>query len=154
MKTVQKDSVIDVDYEGRLEDGSIFDTSIEEVAKKEETYDENRAPYVPLHVTLGKSQLIPGFENGLMGMKEGQEKTVNIPSDEAYGPYRKELIIAFDKNEERDKQLEIGRIVLVNVQGNKMPGKVVEIAEKVKVDFNHPLAGKNLIFKLKLVKIY
>ena len=74
MKYVKSDSTISVDYEGRLNDGKLFDTSIEDVAKKEGVYAKERT-YEPLHFTLGKGMLIQGFEDAVIGMEEGQEKT-------------------------------------------------------------------------------
>ncbi|MBS3174412.1 peptidylprolyl isomerase [Candidatus Woesearchaeota archaeon] len=152
MKTVKENSTVDVDYEGRLEDGKLFDTSKENIAKEEGIYSEER-PYEPLHVTLGEGMLIKGFENALIDMGEGEEKTVKIKSEEAYGERREELVQKFKKDAERDKELKIGTALMVNVQGQEIPGIVVEVSDDIVVDFNHPLAGQDLTFKLKVVKI-
>lgn len=152
MKIVKENSTVDVEYEGRLDDGALFDTSKEELAKKEGVYAEGR-PYEPLHITLGQGMLIKGFENALVGMKEGEEKTVKIKSSEAYGDSKEELIQHIDKDSERDKDLQVGMVVLVNIQGRQVPARVSEVSDKIALDFNHPLAGKDLTFKLKVVKI-
>ena len=152
METVKPGSHVEVDYEGRLDDGTLFDTSKEDVAKKEGQYNEERE-YHPLHVTLGQGMLIRGFENALIGMKVGEEKTVKLMAEEAYGEKREELIKTFPKDAERDKDLQVGMVVLVNIQGRQVPARVSEVSDKIALDFNHPLAGKDLTFKLKVVKI-
>ncbi|MFW6376081.1 MAG: FKBP-type peptidyl-prolyl cis-trans isomerase [Thermoplasmatota archaeon] len=81
---VKDGDFVKVDYTGRLEDGTIFDSSIEEVAKKSNYYDENRN-YEPLGFTVGQGELIPGFEDGVKGMSEGEKKEVEIPPEEGYG---------------------------------------------------------------------
>ncbi|MBI2148529.1 peptidylprolyl isomerase [Candidatus Woesearchaeota archaeon] len=152
MKKVQKGSVVDVDYEGRTADGKLFDTSKEDLAKKENNYFEGRE-YQPLHVTLGEGLLIKGFENGLIGMEEDEEKTINIEAKDAYGEKRPELIKTFPKNTEKDKDLKEGMVVLVNIEGKQIPATVVEVSDNISLDFNHPLAGKDLTFKIKVLKI-
>ncbi len=152
MKIVKESSTIDVEYEGRLENGELFDTSKEELAKKEGIFHEERN-YEPLHVTLGQGMLIKGFEDALLGMHEEEEKTTKIDSQNAYGDKREDLIKTFPKDLERDKELKIGMVVFVDLQGKQVPAKVVGIDEEISLDFNHPLAGKNLTFTLKVVKI-
>lgn len=152
MKKVKVGSVIDVDYEGRFDDGKLFDTSKADVAKKEGVYVEER-DYAPLHVTLGQGMLIKGFEDALIDMEEGQEKTVNIKAKDAYGETKLELIKNFKKDPERDKELNVGLVVLVNVEGRQIPARVSEVSENISLDFNHPLAGKDLTFKIKVVKV-
>lgn len=152
MKIVNEHSHVDVDYEGRLEDGRLFDTSKEDVAKQEGVYHEGRE-YTPLCVELGHGMLIKGFEDALIGMKEGEEKTVKIESKDAYGNKKEELIQRFDRDPERDKELKVGMMVAVDIQGRQMPALVIEAGEKIALDFNHPLAEKNLTFKIKVVKI-
>ena len=149
MKNVSNGSIVDVDYEGRTEDGKLFDTSKADVAKKEETFQEQRN-YEPLHITVGQGMLIKA---ALIGMEEGQEKTVKIKSDDAYGERKQELIKTFPKDQERDAELKKGMVVLVNVEGRQIPALVTEVSDNISLDFNHPLAGKDLTFKIKVVKI-
>lgn len=82
--TVKEGDVVKVDYTGKLEDGSIFDSSIEELAKESEFYDESR-DYQPLQFTVGEGEVIPGFEEGVKGMEVGEEIEVEIPPEKAYG---------------------------------------------------------------------
>ena len=81
---VKEGDRIKVNYTGRLKDGTIFDSSIEEVAKEAEYYDPNR-DYEPLGFTVGEGNLIKGFEEGVKGMGVGDKKEVEIPPEEAYG---------------------------------------------------------------------
>lgn len=152
MKTVNKGSHVDVDYEGRLDDGRLFDTSKEDVAKAEGVYAEERE-YSPLHITVGSGMLIKGFEAALIGMHEGEEKTVKIEASDAYGETRSELIKTFKSDPERDGELKVGMIVLVNVEGKQIPARVCDVGENISFDFNHPLAGKDITFRIKVVKI-
>ncbi len=152
MKTVQQGSIVDVDYEGRTPDGNLFDTSNEELAKKENTHIAERK-YEPLHITIGSHMLIKGFEDALIGMKEGEEKTVVIKPADGYGERREELVKQFPKDAERDKELKEGMVVFVNIEERQIPAQVTQVSENITLDFNHPLAGKDLTFKIKVVKI-
>ena len=153
MKVVKENSTIDVDYEGRLEDGTLFDTSKKEVAEKEGAYAEERE-YTPLHVQLGNGSLIKGFESALIGMEEGETKTVTIKAADAYGESKEDLSRTFPKDKERDKELKEGMMLMVNVEERQFPARVLKVTEEeVTIDFNHPLAGKDLTFKLTIIKI-
>jgi FKBP-type peptidyl-prolyl cis-trans isomerase 2 len=138
--TVTENSNVKVHYTGRLEDETVFDTSLTEGRE-------------PLSVELGKGLLIPGFEKALHGLKVGEKKTINIPSDEAYGPIRTEMV------QEVEKQLvpegvEVGQVLTAEGPQGPMAVTVVEIKETtVVLDANHPLAGKDLIFDLELLEI-
>lgn len=81
---IEKGDHVEVDYTGKLKDGTIFDSSVEALAKKGGVYDKNR-DYQPLAFRVGDGELIAGFEKGVMGMEVGQKKTVEIPPEEAYG---------------------------------------------------------------------
>ncbi len=81
---VEDGDYVEVDYTGRLQDGTIFDSSIEEKAKKSKYYDKNR-DYEPLGFTVGEGQMIAGFEEAVKGMDVGEKKEVEIPPEKAYG---------------------------------------------------------------------
>ncbi|NBU82975.1 MAG: peptidylprolyl isomerase [Flavobacteriaceae bacterium] len=140
MKKVETNSSVKVNYTGRLEDGTIFDSSIVEGRE-------------PLDVQLGQGQLISGFEKGLIGMAEGEKKTIEIESPEAYGDPNEEFI-----NEIPKANVPEGVQVGETLQGMGPMGpvnvKVVAVNEEtVTLDANHPLAGKKLIFDLEVVSI-
>ncbi len=152
MKIVTEHSTLNIDYEGKLENGELFDTSKEDVARKENIFDEKRE-YKPLHVTLGQGMLIKGFEDALINMQEGEEKIFNIKSEDAYGEKKPELVKIFPSQTEQDKQLKVGMTVLVNLGEKQLPALVTEAGDNISLDFNHPLAGKDLSFKVKIVSI-
>jgi len=140
MKIVEVNSSVTVNYTGRLADGSVFDSSLTEGRE-------------PLKATLGQGSLIPGFEKGLLGMKEGDKKVVEIPSDEAYGSTREDLVVEVPKDRVPETVSEGQMLQTMTPQG-PMNVIVKEVKEEVVIiDGNHPLAGKDLIFDLELVSI-
>ena len=149
-RVVKTGDTVQVDYTGKLENGTVFDTSIEEVAKQAGTYDANRT-YAPLTFVAGAGQMIKGFDEGVIGMKVGEEKTITIPPKEAYGEYDKSKILAIP--------IEKLNLTKPPEAGQKLPTNygLVTIVEVNKthamIDFNHELAGKTLVFDIKLVSI-
>jgi peptidylprolyl isomerase len=128
-------------YTGSLNDGTVFDSS---------------SGRNPLRVTLGSGHVIPGVDDALVGMAPGEEKTVTLGAEEAYGPRRPELLHEVERTAippevdiEVGKQLE-GR----DTGGQRLRLTVVDVADdKVTLDANHPLAGQELTFDLQLVEI-
>ena len=140
MKKVETTSKVKVHYTGRLEDGTIFDTSLTEGREA-------------LEVQLGEGQLIKGFENGLIDMIEGEKKTIELSVEDSYGEPRPEFI-----NEIPKSSVPEGIQEGENLQGMGPQGpvnvKVISVNEEtVTIDANHPLAGKKLIFDLGVVEI-
>lgn len=140
MKKVETNSNVKVHYTGRLTDGTIFDSS---------TFDGRE----PLEVQLGSGQLITGFENGLIGMIEGEKKTIEIEPSEAYGEPNPEFVSEVPKTNVPEN-IQIGE----SLQGMGPMGpvnvKVVAINEDmVTLDANHPLSGKKLIFDLEVLTV-
>ena len=140
MKKVDVNSTVTVNYTGKLEDGTIFDSSLSEGRE-------------PLEATLGQGQLIPGFEKGLLEMQEGDKKTVTIPHLEAYGVIRNELIAEVPKDRVPEN-VEAGQMLQTMTQQGPMNVIVKEVNEDhVVLDANHPLAGKDLTFELELISV-
>ena len=140
MKKVETTSKVKVHYTGKLEDGTIFDTSLTEGREA-------------LEVQLGEGQLIKGFEAGLIDMTEGEKKTIELSVEDAYGESRPEFI-----NEVPRANVPEGVQEGENLQGMGPQGPVnVKVTavndETVTLDANHPLAGKNLIFDLEVIEI-
>ncbi|MFC1607741.1 peptidylprolyl isomerase [Candidatus Latescibacterota bacterium] len=132
---------VKVHYKGTLDDGTEFDSS---------------AGREPLEFTVGANQVIPGFDNAVVGMNIGDKKTVNIPLDEAYGPRRDDMLAIVDIGQFPENiSPEIGQeLQLTNENDELIMVKVVEINESdVTLDANHPLAGENLTFDLELMEI-
>jgi len=141
MAQAAKGDTVKVHYTGRLADGSVFDSSCDRD---------------PLEFTTGADQVIPGFEDGVLGMSPGESKTITIPADQAYGQHRDELTAVFDRNQfPPDLHPEVGQ--QLQLQGENGEPIVVQITNvtdtAVTLDANHPLAGKDLIFDLQLVAI-
>ncbi|SFA98052.1 FKBP-type peptidyl-prolyl cis-trans isomerase [Algoriphagus aquimarinus] len=137
----KKGDAVQVHYTGKLEDGSVFDTS----ANRE-----------PLGFTLGDGNMIKGFDTAVDGMTLGDKVTVTIPAAEAYGERRDDMMIEVPKTQvPADIKPEVGLdLMLQGGNGQPMPVKVVAIDdEKVTLDANHQLAGKDLIFDIELVKV-
>jgi peptidylprolyl isomerase len=133
--------VVRVHYSGFLEDGGIFDSSLE----KE-----------PLEFTLGQGTVIPGFNNAIVGMSVGATKTVQINSDDAYGPRRDDLLVIVEKsNVPPDMDPQVGMSLQIKTEeGNSTNVTVSDVTDNtVTLDANHPLAGKDLLFEIKLVEI-
>lgn len=141
MSKVKANDTVRVHYTGKLNDGQVFDSSLERE---------------PLEVQLGQGSLIPGFEQGLIDMEINEKKTVAIPKEEAYGEVREELFHSI-KKEELPSEItpEVGMgLVAKNPDGSEYQLRVAKVEEDhVVLDGNHPLAGKDLIFDLELVEI-
>lgn len=141
MSQVKTGDKVKVHYKGTLNDGSVFDSS------------EGRDP---LEFEVGSGQVIPGFDEAVVGLTVGESKTVNIPSEEAYGPYQENMVLAI----ERDKfpeglNLTVGEQLQVPSQGGQPVVVVIKDVtdDKVTLDANHPLAGEDLNFNIELVEI-
>jgi FKBP-type peptidyl-prolyl cis-trans isomerase 2 len=141
MSIASKGDAVSVHYTGRLQNGTVFDSS----ANRE-----------PLSFVVGDGNMIKGFDAAVNGMAIGQEITVTIPSVEAYGEKREDMMldIPLDQVPPHIKP-ELGlELSLQNQAGQPVPVKVVHIDDtKITLDANHPLAGEDLIFDITLVSI-
>jgi len=134
-------NTVQVHYRGLLDDGTEFD---------------NSAGREPLEITLGQGEVIAGFENAVIGMSEGESKTVTLPPEEAYGEANPGLVHEVERSQiPAEIPLQIGMaLTATNQNGGQMQLTVIEMeGDKVTLDANHPLAGKALTFELKLEKI-
>lgn len=141
MQAVKNGDTVKVHYQGRLTDGTMFDSS------------EGRAP---LEFKVGAHMVIKGFENGVLDMKPGEKKTIHIPVDQAYGPKNDEMIMEFPKaNIPPDLNPEVGmELQMSNPEGQVFQVRVAAVnTEFITLDANHPLAGQDLVFDLELVEI-
>jgi FKBP-type peptidyl-prolyl cis-trans isomerase 2 len=141
MAQAKQGDTVNVHYTGRLEDGTVFDSS-----------RERR----PLQFTLGKGQVITGFEQAVIGMNKGESKTVNIPTDQAYGPRREDMIVTVDRSQlPADLNPRVGqRLELTQMDDQTILVTMTDITDSsMTLDANHPLAGKTLTFDIELVGI-
>lgn len=141
MPGAKNGDTVKVAYTGKLDDGSVFDTTNEGE---------------PIEFTIGQGQVLPAFEEAVVGMDSGDSKTIMIPPDEAYGDRSDELILTMDRDQVPfDREPEVGKMYrLVQKDGRSFPVTVANVSEETIVfDANHPLAGKDLTFDIQLVQI-
>ena len=130
---------VKVEYTGTLDDGSVFDSS------------EGREP---LGFTIGENQVIKGFEDGVKEMKLNEEKTIKINPSDAYGEKNEQLIREIPRDKFPPEVQVGGSLILKSPEGQQIPAVVSEVKDdSVTIDLNHPLAGKELTFKVKVVGI-
>ncbi len=137
---ITSNTVVSFHYTGSLKDKSVFDSS-----KGRE----------PLSVIVGSGMIIPGLEKGLMGMKVGDKKKISITAEDAYGQRQENAMQEVPKDQmPKDAELKVGMQLLAQGPYGAIPVTVIEITkDKVKLDFNHPLAGKDLIFDVEITEV-
>ena len=139
--TVEKGNKVKIHYRGTLTDGTIFDESFQRE---------------PLEFMVGSGMVIPGFENGIIGMQVGEKRKIFIPAAEAYGTRTDELIIEFPKeNIPEDVSLSVGDMMQLQLTpDHTVAVEVIEIKdESVVFDANHSLADQDLNFEIELISI-
>ena len=149
-KIVKIGSTVTFDYASGFVNGTLFDTSIGEAAKKADILDPNRI-YQPERVVIGQDPLIPGLLEALMGMKEGETKNVRISPEKAYGLRIENATSVVSKSIfDQPEQLRVGGIIIISTpEGNRIPVFVKALnQENVTIDQNHPLAGKTVQFAI------
>jgi len=141
MAQAKTGDTVKVHYTGKLDDGTIFDTS---------------ADREPLEFTIGEKQLIPDFERAVAGMEPGESKSIQIASENAYGPHHEEMVMVIERkdvpeglNPQVDQRLQVQQ-----QNGQSFVVTVTAVSEEsVTLDGNHPLAGKDLNFDIQLTEI-
>jgi peptidylprolyl isomerase len=132
---------VKVHFEGYLEDGTVFGSSMD---------DE------PFEFTIGEKNMLPGFENAVIDMQKGETKTITLSPEEAYGPHKKELVSVMEKSGfPKEINLEVGKRLRVRTQDGKYTVVTIKdfTEDSIVLDENDPLAGKTLTFKIELVEI-
>lgn len=138
--TVENGKGVVVHYTGRFEDGTVFDTSLVEGRE-------------PLNVVLGQGSLIPGFESGLLGLSLGDKKTIEIEPEEGYGEYLEGLVTVVP-SDKVPEGVKVGDFLESHSDRGTINVIVTEITEEgVKLDANHPMAGKKLFFDVEVLEI-
>jgi peptidylprolyl isomerase len=149
MAQAKEGDKVKVHYTGRLEGGEVFDSS-------ECSEDECGCDTGPMEFTIGEGSVIPGFEEAIIGMSPGESKTVTIPVDDAYGQRIEEMIAVVERaNLPPDMTPELGmRLEVTQEDGQVFPVVITEVTDtQVTIDANHPLAGRDLTFDIRLVEI-
>ncbi len=137
---VSNGDTVSVHYTGRLESGETFDTS------------EGRDP---LTFQVGAGQLIPGFDQGVVGMEEGDKKTLTISPEEGYGPRNEQMVQTMPRAQVNAPDVAVGQVLgLETEDGRQFQATVTALEdETITLDFNHFLAGKTLLFDIEVVGV-
>ncbi|MBI5347194.1 MAG: peptidylprolyl isomerase [Candidatus Aenigmarchaeota archaeon] len=144
---MKKGDFVYISYIGRLESGEIFDLTDEETAKKEKILNTNMK-YSPVPVIVGEKFIIPGIDEALLEMKIGDEKELTIEPEKGFGKRDSKLLKVFPKSMFKN---DVKAGMVVDMGG--MPGRIQSVeAGRVRVDFNNPMAGKVLRYKIKVEK--
>jgi len=138
--TVEKGDTVKVDYEGRFENGEVFDAS--------EKHGQ------PLEFKAGEGMVVKGFDEAVLGMEVGEEKEFKLQPEDAYGQANPAAVQKVPK-EKFPMEVQTGMMIGIPMpNGQQIPAKIVGVEEKeVTIDMNHPMAGKTLIFKVKLAEV-
>lgn len=138
---VKKGDTVRVNYTGKFDDGTVFDSS------------EDREP---LEFTVGEGEVIEGFDESVVGMSPGESKTITVSMEKAYGPHREDRVLAVNRNEfPPNIEPEVGQqFEIEQPNGMSIAVTVTDVSEDaVTLDANHPLAGEDLTFDIQLVEI-
>jgi len=143
MRVVSENDEVVVAYEGKLATGEIFDSA---------------GASDPLKFRIGDGAVLPAFEQALLGMRPNDSKTITVPADEAFGQKNEELIMAFSLRAFAGKELTPGMILGMDLekdgQSHQVPAMVLAVdPETATVDFNHPLAGQDLTYRITVLSI-
>lgn len=139
MKAKNGDTV-EVHYTGKLENGDVFDSS----AKTE-----------PVQFTIGAGEVLPGFEEAVVGMSPGESKTWKVDSDKAFGPRHDNMVVTVEREKlPQNVEPQVGQVLQAGSGDKSVSVRVVEVAgDQVTLDANHPLAGEDLVLDITLEKI-
>jgi FKBP-type peptidyl-prolyl cis-trans isomerase 2 len=138
---VKEGDEVQVHYTGKLEDGTVFDTS-----------EDGE----PLSFTVGENKVIPGFEEAVTGMEPGDSKTTEVEPEEAYGEHRDDMVMEMERDQiPQDVDPEVGQQLQLRLEnGQTVPVLITALGEDtVTIDANHPLAGRTLLFEIELVDV-
>ena len=141
MTKAKTGDMVKVHFEGYLEDGTVFGSTIDDK---------------PFKFTIGEKNMLPGFENAVIGMQKGDTKTITLPPEEAYGLHKKELVSVMERsNFPKDIHLEVGKRLRVRTQDGRFTIVTIKdfTEDRIVFDGNDPLASKTLTFKIELVEI-
>ncbi len=141
MSQIHENSKVTLHFALRLDDGQVVDSTFEKA---------------PATLTIGDGNLPEGFEKHILGLSEGDKRTVRVAPEDAFGQQNPGNVQMFKKAQfAQAGDLETGMVVsFQDAAGTELPGVIVEVLDdQVKVDFNHPLAGKSLDFEVEIIGI-
>jgi peptidylprolyl isomerase len=141
MTTAKTGDKVKVHFEGYLEDGTVFGSTMDDK---------------PFEFTIGEKNMLPGFENAVIGMQKGDTKTITLPPEEAYGSPKEELVSVMQRSGfPKEINLEVGKRLRVRTQDGIYTMVTIKdfTEDSIVLDENDPLAGKTLTFKIELVEV-
>src|SRR3989344_1954061 len=141
---IKKGDLVAISYTGKFENGDVFDSSVHDGHEH------------PLEFRAGEGQVVPGFDKAIMGMEKNEEKEFTLKPEEAYGRHKEELQQKIPRSQlPKEKEPEAGMTIIASTpDGRQFPVKITAVdKETVTLDLNHPLAGKTLVFKIKIIDI-
>ena len=141
-----------VNFTGKVkETDEVFDTTYDEIAQEAEIFDENKT-YKPIPIVVGGNHLLPAIEKEIVGLDAGDRKTVEVDSDNGFGPRDSKAIQLIPMKEFKKQGMTPYPGMRISAEGGE--GKILTVnGGRVKVDFNHPLAGKDLVYDIEVTEI-
>lgn len=146
---MKEGDVVEIEYIGRIkESGELFDTTKKEVAEEENAVNE-RAKYEPIRIVVGAEMVVEGLDEAMKDMEVGDRREVEVPPEKAFGPREGDLIRTFSEGKFKDEDMAPYPGMRVSIDG-KM-GRVLSVnSGRVRVDLNHPLAGRTLDYEIEI----
>lgn len=140
MVKVENDDTVKIHYELKLKDGTVYESTL------------NQEPVI---FRIGNNETIIGLEQALLGLNEGESKTVKVPFEKGFGSYQRDMVAAIDREDHPYLEPEIGQmLIMANPDGTSTVVRVADFSDsKVTLDANHPLAGEDLILDIQLIEI-
>ena len=136
---IEQGTKVKLHFSLALEDGSLIDSN----------FDKQPASFI-----IGDGNLLPGFESAILGLESGQKREFTIPPVNAFGQHNPQNVQDVDRTNFAEDKLEIGAVFSFQNGDGELPGVIIGIeGEKVMIDFNHPLAGQSILFKVEILQI-
>lgn len=141
MIKIDQETRVELNFALKLEDGQVVDSNFDRP---------------PVSFEVGDGKLLPGFESRLFGLSAGDEASFELSANDAFGPHNEDNIQRFDIEQfANSDELEPGLVLnFTDAAKGEVPGVIKAINDdQVEVDFNHPLAGRTLLFDVKIHKV-
>jgi FKBP-type peptidyl-prolyl cis-trans isomerase 2 len=153
--TIEPGDSVEIEYVGRFEDGTVFATSDGSLAREHGlAEDPEPSAFSPLSFTVGAGEVIEGLSEAVVGMQAGEEQTVTVPPAKGYGDHDPERVREYDPAAFEAMVGESAAVGLHVEAQNGLHGDVTAVTEDgVQVDFNHELAGRTLVFDLRVLSV-
>ncbi len=151
-KMIKNNDFVELDYVGSLKENNIvFDTTKEDVAKKEDLFDP-KVTYGPVSICVGQGQILPGLDSNIEGLEIGKEHEIKLSPEEAFGKKDGKLMKLVPTSAFKKQNINPVRGLQVNIDGTIGTIRTVSGGRTV-VDFNHPFAGKDVIYKVNVHRL-